>query len=337
MYLLKKKISRKVKEFRENFQYIRFYNEPEPVILIGLNNRTKIRTYLNLIFRIRQQYEHPIVIEFSLFRYFLFAKWFKELDFIYFSKPFSKPKTFRVFSHSEKADFRVNYNYRKVYSKDEYVSEALPYIMHPRNYMHPEPVLLEKNIGILISGNFEAKIYDTTLIRDNFKMLNRWEIYSEIVKHPSLVQITGTELMEGLSSKVFSDKFVLMKWQNGAIPNDKWRHYLSASNFLFCAPGMTMPMCHNVVEAMSVGVIPIINYENWLNPSLEDKVNCLVYHDQKDIANVIDLALSMSEAEILHLRKNVVLYFESYYKAFDFEAKQTKELVLINEDIRDLV
>lgn len=337
MYLLKKKISRKIKEFRENFQYIRFYNESEPVILISLNNRTKIRTYLNLIFRIRQNYSQPIVIEFSLFRYLLFAKWFKELDFIYFSKPFTKPKSFRTFNHSDRADFRVNYKYKKVYSTGKYVKEALPYIMHPINYTNPEPMLLDKSIAILISGNFEEKIYNSSLINDNFNMLNRWEIYSELLKHPSLLQITGNELVKDMNSQRFADKFVLMKWQNGAIPSEKWRHFLSASKFLFCAPGMTMPLCHNVIEAMSVGVIPIINYQDWLNPSLRDNVDCLVYRDREDIQTIIDRALSLTDQEVISLRENVSAYYKKYYSHFDFESKETKELILINEEIKDLV
>lgn len=337
MYLLKKKISRKIKEFRENFRQIRFYNSEEPVILISLNSRTKIRTYLNLIFRIRQKYDQPIVIEFSLFRYLLFAKWFRELPFLYFSRPFSKPKAFKTFSHSGTADYKINYSYKQVYSAKKYNEAGLPYIMHPRNYMNPEPVLLDKSIAVLSSGNFEERIYNSSLINDNFSMLNRWEIYSEMIKHPALVELTGTELISNMHTGCFADKFVLMKWQNGAIPNEKWRHYLSASNFLFCAPGMTMPMCHNVIEAMSVGVIPILNYADWLNPSLTDGKNCLVYGAKKEIHTAINHALQMSLSEIEAMRGNVLDYFQRYYRDFDFEALNSKELILINEDINDLI
>ena len=73
LYLLKKKINRKLKEFRENYQHVRFYNGTEEVLFLSLKRNTKVRTYLNLIFRLHQQYQQPIVIEFSLFRYFLAA------------------------------------------------------------------------------------------------------------------------------------------------------------------------------------------------------------------------------------------------------------------------
>ncbi len=337
LYLLKKKINRKLKEFRENYQHVRFYNGTEEVLFLSLKRNTKVRTYLNLIFRLQQQYQQPIVIEFSLFRYFVLVKWFKELDFIYFSKPFQKPKIYRLFSHQRNTDFQVNFNYKKVYTTDGYVKEAVPYIMHPRNYMIAKPELLEKQVGIVMSGNFEAKIYDSDTITKNFQLLNRWQIYNEIIKHKAVVTITGTEFKEQLESSIFKNSFVVMKWQQGAIPSEEWRHYLSSAKFLFCAPGMTMPMCHNVIEAMSVGVVPIINYQNWLNPSLIDGKNALLYNSEESIHQVINRALQMSQQEYKQLQNNVVEYYKTFYQEYNFEANRFQPLILLNEDSKDLV
>ena len=336
LYLLKKKINRKLKEFRENYQHVRFYNGTEEVLFLSLKRNTKVRTYLNLIFRLQQQFHQPIVVEFSLFRYFVLVKWFKELDFIYFSKPFQKPKIYRLFSHHKNADFRVNFNYKKVYTTDVYVKEAVPYIMHPRNYLIPEPSLLEKKVGIVMSGNFEAKIYDSDTITKNFQLLNRWQIYNEIIQHAAVETITGTDFKERLALGIYENAFVVMKWQQGAIPSEEWRHYLSSAKFLFCAPGMTMPMCHNVLEAMSVGVVPIINYQNWLNPSLQDGKNALLYHSEESIGKVIDSALQMSDSDYQELQKNVINYYDMFYKNYAFEANRFQPLILLNEDSKDL-
>lgn len=337
LYLLKKKINRKLKEFRANYQHVRFYKGTEEVLFISLKRNTKVRTYLNLIFRLQQHYQQPIVIEFSLFRYFVLVKWFKELDFIYFSKPFQKPKIYRLFSHHNNADFPINFNYKKVYTTDEYVKEAIPYIMHPRNYLISAPSLLDKKVGIVMSGNFEAKIYDSDAISKNFQLLNRWQIYSEIIKHKAVITLTGTDFKQQLPSSVFEDKFVVMKWQQGAIPSEEWRHYLSSAKFLFCAPGMTMPMCHNVLEAMSVGVVPIINYENWLNPTLIDEKNALLYQSEDSILKVIDKALSISDAQFALLQRNVIEYYQTFYSSYDFENNRHKTLILLNEDSKDLI
>ncbi|WP_163400266.1 ATPase [Flavobacterium fluviatile] len=337
IFLLKKKILKKLKEFKSNYSYIRFYNQDKPVIYINLNHRTKVRTYLNLFFRIHNVYNEPIVIKFSLLRMIFLARWFNELDYIYFAKPFSKTIKFKTFSHHKKADFRVNYNYKKIYSCDEYQENALPYIMHPVNYLHPEIETLPKNIGILMSGNFEEKIYNTSVIQHNFGLLNRWEICNEIVNHKKALSISGDELVKDLFTGRFKNNLVLMKWQSGAIPTEKWRHFLSSADFIFCAPGMTMPMCHNVLEAMSVGVIPILNYPHWLNPSLKDNSDCLVYKDVSDIKTIIDKALLLSDNEKKEMAKNVIEYYKRYYESYVFNENKNSELVVLNENIKDLV
>ncbi|KAF2333104.1 glycosyltransferase family protein [Flavobacterium daemonense] len=336
IFVLKKKIQKKLKEFRLNYSYVRFYADDKPVIYLDLKHQTKVRTYLNLFFRIRAVYDNPIVVKFSVLRMMFLAKWFKDLDYIYFEKPFSRLNKAKIFSHNKKADFKVNYNYRKVYSTNEYQENALPYIMHPANYLLPQPEILPKNIGIILSGNFEEKIYNTRVIPDNFGLLNRWEIYTEILKHKKGLSISGTELVQDLYSGCFKDKFIVMKWQSGAIPTEKWRHYLSSADFIFCAPGMTMPMCHNVLEAMSVGVIPILNYQNWLNPSLEDGINCLVFRDEKDIESVIDKALAFSDLQKNEMAKNVIEYYKIYYKSFVFCENESKDLIVLNENINDI-
>lgn len=337
IFIIKKKILKKIKEFRSSYSHIRFYEKSTPVIYIHLSHKTKVRTYLNLFFRVRMTYKEPIVIKFSVLRMLFLAKWFNELDYIYFEKPFSKIIKLKTFSHHKKADFRVNYNYRKIYSSNDYQENALPYIMHPGNYLQPEIETLPKNIGILMSGNFEKKIYDSDVIPDNFGILNRWQIYQEVLKHNQLLSITGNELIQDLKSGKFKDNVVLMKWQSGAIPTNKWRYYLSSADFIFCAPGMTMPMCHNILEAMSVGVIPILNYSNWLNPSLKKDFNCLVYQNTSEIKLIIDKALSFSAEKKNEMAKNVIEYYKKYYDSYSFPENEKNELIVLNENTNDLI
>jgi glycosyltransferase involved in cell wall biosynthesis len=99
---------------------------------------------------------------------------------------------------------------------------------------------------------------------------------------------------------------------------------------------MTMPMCHNVLEAMSVGVVPIINYENWLNPTLIDEKNALLYQSEESILDVIDKALEMNDAAYATLQHNVKEYYRAFYSSYDFENNRYKTLILLNEDSKDL-
>ncbi|TPG40135.1 ATPase [Flavobacterium pectinovorum] len=334
MFVIKKKIQKKLKEFKLNYSSVRFYNGQQPVVYVNLKHRTKVRTYLNLFFRIRNVYDEPIVLKFSVLRMLFLAKWFKELDYLYFEKPFSKLEKLKTFSHSKKDDFVVNFGYKKVYTTDDYQENVLPYIMHPINYLQPEVQVLPKNIGIIMSGNFDKKIYDTKTIEDNFGLLNRWRIYQEVLKHDKLKLVSGDEVIKNLNSGIFNENLILMKWQSGAIPADKWRTYLSSAHFILCAPGMTMPMCHNLLEAMSVGVIPILNYSNWLNPSLKNDVNCLVYQEISDILPIIDKALSLPLEVKTEMANNALKYYKEYYENYSFNVNS--ELVVLNENINDL-
>lgn len=337
IFIIKKKISKKLSEFKKNYSYVKFYDGSNPVVYVNLKHTTKVRTYLNLFFRIRDVYNEPIVIKFSVLRMIFLAKWFKDLDYIYFSKPFSRLNKLKVFSHHKSADFKISYNYKAVYNATDFQENALPYIMHPNNYLMEETQTMPKKVGILMSGNFDQKIYDTNIISNNFGIMNRWQIYQEIIKNDNLLAINGKELIDNLDSENFKKSFVLMKWQTGAIPINKWRYYLSSAEFIFCAPGMTMPMCHNLLEGMSVGVIPILNYANWLNPSLTDGVNCFVFQNSDDIKKVIDKVLSLSEDEKQILRNNVIEYYNKYYAFYDLKSNLKKDLIVLNENISDLI
>ena len=73
-----------------------------------------------------------------------------------------------------------------------------------------------------------------------------------------------------------------------------------------------MPWCHNTVEAMSVGTIPIIEYGNLYDPALEHMKNCIRYSTYEELKNAMNLVLNMDRREIEQLRKNVTEYYNRY-------------------------
>lgn len=70
-------------------------------------------------------------------------------------------------------------------------------------------------------------------------------------------------------------------------------------------------MCHNVIEAMSVGTIPIINYPEWLDPSLADMVNCIVFDDKIDLIIKINLVLNLDKEKINEMKASVIEYYQN--------------------------
>ena len=73
-----------------------------------------------------------------------------------------------------------------------------------------------------------------------------------------------------------------------------------------------MPWCHNCVEAMSAGAIPILEYFELFYPPLQHLENCITYSGYEGLEAAINLALSMDPDEIERLRKNVFDYYNNY-------------------------
>jgi hypothetical protein len=63
---------------------------------------------------------------------------------------------------------------------------------------------------------------------------------------------------------------------------------------------------------MAVGTIPIINYPEWLNPNLEDGVNCIAFNDEDDLEAKIIRALDMGQEEIKEMKSNVIEYYKHH-------------------------
>lgn len=81
-----------------------------------------------------------------------------------------------------------------------------------------------------------------------------------------------------------------------------------------------MPLCHNAIESMAVGTIPVTNYPDWFFPSLEHLKNCIRFTTKEDLIETIKLVLSMDKFQIEQLRKNVLEYYDQYLSCDSFLA-----------------
>ena len=62
---------------------------------------------------------------------------------------------------------------------------------------------------------------------------------------------------------------------------------------------------------MSVGTIPIINYPEWLDPSLADMVNCIAFDDKVDLIIKINLVLNLDKEKINEMKASVIEYYRN--------------------------
>ncbi len=227
----------------------------------------------------------------------------------------------------------INYGYNSITSKN--LDCIAPYPMHPQNNKPfadlekpADGIKTERTVKIFFSGNVDENLYNKELLKKEFNILSRYEV----------IQFIKTEFTATSQMQLIEDKFVLDNLMNSdsytneiiiskaKTAEQDWFKMLSKASFFICTPGVNAPWCHNSVEAMSVGTIPILQYADLFYPALEDKKNCLVYNDYDELQNVLKRALDMCATEIEIMRNNVFNYFNKYLSVESI-AKKIKRFI----------
>ncbi|ALF54334.1 hypothetical protein ACX27_18195 [Nostoc piscinale CENA21] len=210
-------------------------------------------------------------------------------------------------------------------------SFLIPYSVHPsflQNYQQYTNKLSKfrsnhRLWSILFSGNV-GFVGDKHLVERYYGVPSRDRSVEFLIKHTKQLNIKVIDNIwerKHLTKKAekYSNYSLLLCQKKGL--QEKWLIELSNANFFLALPGGYMLMCHNVIEAMSVGTIPIISYENWLYPNLIHGKNCLVYKTLDEMYDLIDQITKIDNDTIKTMKKNVINYYDeylSYYKVVDF-------------------
>lgn len=164
-------------------------------------------------------------------------------------------------------------------------------------------------IRVLFAGTADRVHYDyTDLIGRRFGKRTRWALLEQVRSRPDVVEPASRAELDALVASGGGPRIVVVDSERVKIPPSRWLELLSAAEFFFCPPGQIMPLCHNIVEAMSVGTIPITNYPEWLFPSLRDGGECLAFDDTPSLDLALDRALSMGDEAIALMRSAVRRY-----------------------------
>jgi hypothetical protein len=97
-----------------------------------------------------------------------------------------------------------------------------------------------------------------------------------------------------------------------------WLPTLASTSFFLCCPGAAQPMCHNVIEAMSVGAIPVIEYADRFVPSLQDNVNAICFRGTGRFCDALDRIDQLSAEQVQRIRANVIDYYDRYLRGDQF-------------------
>ena len=218
----------------------------------------------------------------------------------------------------------------------------IPFSIGPKhliqsNYLKtPKLRSSDRKLRITFSGNQDRPNYDQELIQTRFNLLSRVRVFDQLSQSLSSTELSvltnKTQLAECLKGN-YQNKLVWLYWTwspdcrenlDLRIPESEWFEFLASSDFFIATPGIRMPLCFNLIEAMYVGTIPIIEYPQYLDPPLEDGVNCIVFKGSDGLTAAVKKVLSMSLEEIDQLRNGVEAYVDNHLWPGAFVSKIEK-------------
>lgn len=209
----------------------------------------------------------------------------------------------------------------------------MPYAMNPSTYSTGQYANIKnlqntsRKIRLFFAGNVDPTYYSSIQpqsILNDFKIMPRTMVIETVSSYLSneKIDIKDWQQMELILNSNYRQKCIIIETNkiNFNVPQTRWLEALAKSDFFICAPGVTAPLCHNAIESMSVGTIPITNYANWFFPSLEHLKNCIKFDTKEDLIKVLELVMSMEKSQIEQLRTNVIEYCEKYLSCDSFLA-----------------
>ena len=219
----------------------------------------------------------------------------------------------------------------------------MPYPVHP---VHAGPDLRdrlrkcrasEKKMRVFFSGDREG--YVINRIRYPKAKLPRLEVINAILKEmgDKALLVRGEQNLDSVCATGYVNRCLIMDQDQSRIDETRWLSALATSDFFLCPPGYVMPMCHNTVEAMAVGAIPIINYPEWFDPHLEHLQNCIAFDDKADLLLKLNEVLEMGGEHIARMRQRVIAYYddclatESFVRKVESSERQKVVVLMITD------
>ncbi len=202
----------------------------------------------------------------------------------------------------------------------------MPFPMHPmQSGVTPDELealrASEREVRVFFSGDTEH--YRRVWIRYPKPKLPREQIIHTVMERlaDDLILLNDTDELAGLYRAGYTNRCAFTASSTVRIEFADWLPTLARADFFLSPPGIVMPMCHNITEAMAVGAIPITNYPEWLDPPLRHGHDCLVFEDEDDLIANLKTAMEMDAAQIAEMRANVLNYYQTHLRPEGFVSR----------------
>jgi hypothetical protein len=199
-----------------------------------------------------------------------------------------------------------------------------PFALHPHYYasgMYRELASYRgraRTVRLFFAGTSEADSYSQQFANDLFGVMNRSEVLAAVLEDfPDDTLIVRRR--EDFQHVARSGRPIVLVLTNRTEDNlDKHvlrpREYLrmqSRSAFALCPPGWAYPHCHNLIETMAVGTVPVLPYASFCHPPLTGGANCLTFCDRDTLRSAVRTTLSLPGREAARLGAAAASHFDT--------------------------
>jgi hypothetical protein len=184
----------------------------------------------------------------------------------------------------------------------------------------------KRKIGVIFAGNADTNYYNLDITKELFKINTRSEMFcyllnslpEKILYIPKCLETFKDDIENGL----LINRVVLLNTKNFSIPQDMYFDILLNSNFYIYMCGFIQPFCHNQIESMMAGCVPITQFASFFVPPFQHEINGLLFNTMDELLEILLTIVSEKYKDrILYMRENILYYFERYYSLQSFKNK----------------
>lgn len=195
----------------------------------------------------------------------------------------------------------------------------IPITQHPHLYAQnlwdiPIDFSIKRKNACFMVGTFDEQ-YHQIQTDGVFDVHSRIEILEYLKKSPYYLSIKTLEELYAFLQSTVDYKIIIINTADFKIPMEDLRPILAQFNFFLALPGAVMPHCHNIVEALSVGCIPIIQdtYAQLWRPNLQDYKHTFTFQTLDGLIRKVEDVFEFSATDIEELRESVLDYYNQFY------------------------
>lgn len=307
---------------------IRWSTPREVVILVIASPRINTRTIQNIVYYLERKYFVYLVLLHP-------RSWISFLMYLYPYRQVSIVPGFFLFNKkylvTDKPFFRKAIRLNRM---DHFVSgqTAVPYFKHPSFCWpkdQPGVSVVQSRLGwVFFAGNVNPDLYDRAGFETKYRIPNRYAVYQYIRQRTDVLE----DVFFDVKNENHRNRLFIHTLQRSSLEGERYPQYLSAFRFMICAPGVSMPLCHNVVEAMAYGCIPIFSYPEWLPDGLEHRRNCMIFRSLSELTEVLDEIRHYDDQKCQQLRNALLTYYKKEFVDFRPDLQHGSVMHILNEE-----